>query len=185
VRCIGTPEALAAAEAIITARLPTQIAGEGGDLLEEVVVHRLAALGKTLAVAESCTGGNLAHRITNVAGASEVFGEGFVTYSNEAKTRALGVPAELIGEHGAVSEPVARAMAEGAMRDAGADFGLATTGIAGPGGGTPEKPVGTVFIALAVRGGETRVGRYYFPTDRGTFKDIAVQTALDMLRAAL
>jgi nicotinamide-nucleotide amidase len=116
VRCIGGPEALAAAEAIMAAKLPTQIAGEGGESLEELVVHRLAALGKTLATAESCTGGYLAHKITNVPGASEVFVEGFVTYSNEAKTRALGVPADLIAEHGAVSEPVARAMAEGAMR---------------------------------------------------------------------
>jgi nicotinamide-nucleotide amidase len=185
VRCIGGPEALAAAEAIMAAKLPTQIAGEGGESLEELVVHRLAALGKRLATAESCTGGYLAHKITNVPGASEVFVEGFVTYSNEAKTRALGVPAELIKEHGAVSEPVARAMAEGAMRVGGAAFGLATTGIAGPGGGTPEKPIGTVFIALAIRDGETRVAKHSYPTDRGTFKDLTVQTALDMLRAAL
>jgi nicotinamide-nucleotide amidase len=185
VRCIGGPEALAAAEAIVAARLSANVAGEGGESLEEVVVRRLAALGKTLAVAESCTGGCIAHKITNVPGASEVFVEGFVTYSNGAKTRALGVPVELIAEHGAVSEPVARAMAEGAMRAAGADFGLATTGIAGPGGGTPEKPVGTVFIALAARDGETRVAKYSYPTDRGTFKDLTAQTALDMLRGAV
>jgi nicotinamide-nucleotide amidase len=185
VRCIGGPEALAAAEAIIAARLPSQVAGEGGAQLEEVVVHLLAEAGKTLAVAESCTGGCLAHKITNVPGASEVFVEGFVTYSNGAKTRALGVPETLIAGHGAVSGPVARAMAEGALRTAGTDFALATTGIAGPGGGTPEKPVGTVFIALAVRDGETRVGKYAYPTDRGTFKELVVQAALDMLRAAV
>ena len=185
VRCIGGPEALAAAEAVIVAKLPTQVAGEGGKALEEIVVHRLVALKKTLATAESCTGGYLAHKITNVPGASEVFVEGFVTYSNEAKSRALGVPADLIREHGAVSEPVARAMAEGAMSEAGAAFGLATTGIAGPGGGTPEKPVGTVFIALAMRGGETRVERHSYATDRITFKELTVQTALDMLRAAI
>jgi nicotinamide-nucleotide amidase len=185
VRCIGGPEALAAAEAVITAKLPTQVAGEGGESLEELVVHRLAALGKKLAAAESCTGGNLAHRITNVPGASEVFTEGFVTYSNEAKTRSLGIPAALIDEHGAVSEPVARAMAEGAMREGAADFGLSTTGIAGPGGGAPQKPVGTVFIALAIRGGETRIEKHSYPTDRATFKELTVQTALDMLRAAL
>jgi nicotinamide-nucleotide amidase len=185
VRCIGAPEALAAAEAVITAKLPTQLAGEGGAPLEELVVHRLAALGKTLATAESCTGGGLANKITNIPGASEVFLEGFVTYSNEAKTTALGIPADLIRQHGAVSEPVARAMAEGAMREAGTDFGLSTTGIAGPGGGTPEKPVGTVFIALSIRGGETRVAKHFYPTDRATFKDLTAQTALDMLRAAI
>jgi nicotinamide-nucleotide amidase len=184
VRCIGGAEALAAAEAVIAAKLPTQVAGEGGAGLEQVVVHRLAALGKTVAVAESCTGGLLANKITNVPGASEVFVEGFVTYANGAKERALGVPRELIAEHGAVSVPVARAMAEGAMRVAGSDFGLATTGIAGPGGGTPEKPVGTVYIALAVRGAETQVARHAYPTDRETFKELAVQAALDMLRAA-
>ena len=185
VRCIGASEALAAAEAVITAKLPTQVAGEGGAPLEELVVHRLIALGKKLATAESCTGGYLAHKITNVPGASEIFVEGFVTYSNEAKTRDLGVPAALIQQHGAVSEPVARAMAEGAMRKAGSAFGLATTGIAGPGGGTPEKPVGTVFIALAIDEGETRVEQHSYATDRATFKELAVQTALDMLRAAI
>ena len=186
VRCIGGPEALEAAEAIIAAKLSAQLAGEGGAALEEVVVHRLIALGKKLAVAESCTGGLVAHKITGVPGASGVFVEGFVTYSNEAKTRALGVPEALIREHGAVSEAVARAMAEGAMRQAGADFALATTGIAGPGGGTPEKPVGTVFIALAGREeGETRVAGHSYPTDRATFKELAAQAALDLLRVAL
>jgi len=185
VRCIGGPEALTAAEAIIAAKLPTQVAAEGGASLEEAVVKRLAAVGKTLAVAESCTGGLLANKITNVPGASEVFVEGFVTYSNQAKSRALGVPAALIAEHGAVSEPVVRAMAEGAMRVSGAALGLATTGIAGPGGGTPEKPVGTVYIALAIRDGETRAVRHAYPTDRGTFKDLTAQAALDMLRVAL
>jgi nicotinamide-nucleotide amidase len=185
VRCIGGPEALAAAGAIMAAKLPTQIAGEGGEALEAVVVRSLALLKRTVATAESCTGGHLADKITNVPGASEVFLEGYITYSNEAKTRALGVPAALIAEHGAVSGPVAQAMAEGAARASGATFGLATTGIAGPGGGTPEKPVGTVYIALAIRDGETRMMKCTFPTDRETFKELTVQTALDMLRAAL
>jgi nicotinamide-nucleotide amidase len=185
VRCIGHQEALDAAERIIHARLPTQVAGEGVGSLEEILVRRLAALHKTVAVAESCTGGNIAHRITNVPGASEVFLAGYVTYANAAKTGALGVPAELIAQHGAVSEPVARAMAEGAMREAGADFGLSTTGIAGPGGGTPEKPVGTVFTALAAQGAETVVAKSFFPTDRATFKDLAAQAAMDMLRAVI
>jgi len=184
-RCIGGTEALAAAEAIITEKLPTQVAGEGGAALEELVVHRLAEIGKKLATAESCTGGYLAHKITNVPGASDVFLAGFVTYSNEAKTRDLGVPESLIREHGAVSEPVARAMAEGALGKTSAAFGLATTGIAGPGGGTPEKPIGTVFVALAIEGGETRVERHTYLTDRATFKELTVQTALDMVRAAM
>jgi nicotinamide-nucleotide amidase len=184
-RCIGAPEALAAAEEIVTAKLGAHVASEAGENLETVVVHRLTSLGKKLAVAESCTGGLLANRITNVPGASEVFVEGFVTYSNESKTRALGVPAELISAHGAVSEPVARAMAEGALREGKADYALATTGIAGPGGGTPEKPVGTVFIALAGHDGETWVEQHAFPRDRESFKEYAVNTALDMLRTVL
>ncbi len=185
VRCIGNREALEAAERIIRAHLPAELAGEGMESLEEILVHKLAAAGKTIAVAESCTGGNLAHRITNVPGASEVFIAGYVTYANEAKISALGVAADSIAAHGAVSEPVARAMAEGALRAAGTDFALSTTGIAGPGGGTAEKPVGTVFTALAIRGGETRVAAGFFPTDRKTFKDLAAQAAMDMLRTAL
>jgi len=185
VRGIGSAETLAAAEAVMTAALPTQIAGEGGESLEAVVVHRLIALGKKLATAESCTGGALANKITNVPGASDAFLAGFVTYSNEAKTRDLAVPAPLIAEHGAVSAPVARAMAEGALRATNADFALSTTGIAGPGGGTPEKPVGTVFIALAIRGAETRSEKHTYPTDRATFKELTAQTALDMLRGVI
>jgi nicotinamide-nucleotide amidase len=162
--------------------LGTHIVSQKGDVLEEVVVARLRDLGRSVAVAESCTGGFLAHRITNVPGASEIFFAGYVTYANQAKTDSVGVPADLIAEHGAVSEPVARAMAEGAAARAGADFGIGITGIAGPGGGTEEKPVGTVFIALAERGKETICSRELFPTDRETFKQLTTQTALDMLR---
>ena len=146
-----------------------------------MVVETLTALRKTLATAESCTGGCVANQITNVPGASKVFLAGFVTYANEAKTAALGVDASLIREHGAVSEPVARQMAEGAARAAGADFALSTTGIAGPDGGSPEKPVGTVFVALAERGRETVVQRHHFPTDRETFKHLVAQTVMDLL----
>jgi nicotinamide-nucleotide amidase len=185
VRCIGGPEALAAAEAVVAAKLPTQLAGEGAAQLEDIVVHRLAALGQTIATAESCTGGFLAHKLTNVPGASAVFVAGWVTYSNDAKIRDLGVPAALIQEHGAVSQPVARAMAEGALRKSGAAFALATTGIAGPGGGTSEKPVGTVHIALAIRGGETQAVRHSYPTGRAMFKELTAQAALDLVRLAL
>ncbi|HEX4084655.1 MAG TPA: competence/damage-inducible protein A [Chthoniobacteraceae bacterium] len=185
VRCIGPAEALALAETVIMEKLSPHIAGEGSEGLEEILVHRLAELGKKVTTAESCTGGRLAHKITGVPGASRVFDAGFITYANEEKTRALGVSADLIAAHGAVSEPVARAMAEGALERAGADFALATTGIAGPDGGTPEKPVGTVYIAIASRGGQTRVSKNLYPMDRLTFQEIASNAALDMLRSAL
>jgi nicotinamide-nucleotide amidase len=153
-----------------------------GDLIEEVVVNRLTKLQKSLALAESCTGGLLANRITNVPGASLVLLEGFVTYSNDAKIRSVGVPEDLITTYGAVSEPVARAMAQGAAAKTGADFGIGITGIAGPSGGTPEKPTGTVFVALTERGVQTECRNEIFPTDRETFKQLASQLALDMLR---
>ena len=140
---------------------------------------------QTLAVAESCTGGFLAHRITNVPGASVVFLAGYVTYANTAKEGVLGVDPRLISAHGAVSEEVARAMAEGARRKANATFALATTGIAGPGGGTEAKPVGTVFVALAGGGAATQVKGLLFPDDRPTFKELTTQAALEMLRRSL
>lgn len=182
VRVIGTAEMLAAADAILTAKVGPHIAGHDLRSLEAVVVELLTARGETLATAESCTGGALASRITDVPGASAVFHQGFVTYANEAKTAALGVTADLLRAHGAVSSPVAVAMAEGALKAAGTTYALATTGIAGPGGGTPEKPVGTVYIALAESGQPAVVQRHRFPTDRATFKDLTTQTALDLLR---
>ena len=183
-RVIGTPTVVAEADAIVRLRLTEYIISTEGESLETVVVRQLSAQSATLAVAESCTGGLLAHRITNVPGASQVFLAGYVTYGNEAKTSALGVPAELIEEHGAVSEAVARAMAEGAKKKSGATYALSVTGIAGPGGGTTEKPVGTAFFALA-GGGQTIVRHLYFPTDRETFKQLATQTALNLLRERL
>jgi nicotinamide-nucleotide amidase len=185
IRCIGRPATLDAAEAIIAAKLGAHVAGEGIVVLEELIIPRLARLGKKLATAESCTGGGLANRITNVPGASEVFVAGFVTYANESKSRELGVPVELIAAHGAVSEPVAQAMAEGALRVSGADYALSTTGIAGPGGGTEEKPVGTVYVGIAARDGTSRAEKLFFPTDRATFKELVTQSALDILRRAL
>lgn len=158
--------------------------GTGDATLEGVVVGLLRGKKKYVATAESCTGGFLAHRLTLVSGSSEVFRHGWVTYSNDAKTAMIGVPGHLIVEHGAVSEPVARAMGEGAIRKSGADYALAVTGIAGPTGGTPEKPVGTVFIALATRK-DCRVEKHLFAYDRETFKFVAVQTALNLLRREL
>ena len=184
-RIIGERSALDQAEAIITAGLGASIFSSDGGSLEEVVVKLLTERKQTLAVAESCTGGFLAHRITNVPGASAVFLAGYVTYANEAKEGMLGVDPRLISAHGAVSENVARAMAEGARQQANATFALATTGIAGPGGGTEEKPVGTVFVALAGDGATTQVRSFRFPDDRPTFKELTTQAALEMLRRAL
>jgi len=152
--------------------------------LETIVVRLLAERELTLALAESCTGGGIAHRVTNVPGASAVFPGGVVAYSNAAKQKFLGVRAETLARHGAVSEAVARAMAGGARERFGADFAIAVTGIAGPTGGTKAKPVGTVFIALAGAAG-TVVERKFNPCGRERFKDLTAQQALEMLRARL
>lgn len=184
-RLIGPKATLDEVEPQILAELGEFIVARNGGSLEQTVVELLRARGSTVATAESCTGGLLAHRITNVPGASEIFGAGWVTYANEAKAANLGVDPKLIAAHGAVSEAVARGMAEGARERAGAEFGLATTGIAGPGGGTESKPVGTVFLALAQRGEPTTAWREFFSTDRATFKDLATQAALDALRRRL
>jgi len=152
--------------------------------MEHSVVDLLRAQNRTIATAESCTGGFLAHRLTNVPGASAVFMEGHVTYANEAKVRILGIDPGLLTTHGAVSEPVAAAMATQAKLLAGTDFALSTTGVAGPGGGTAAKPTGTVFIGLATPEG-TRVTAHFYPTDRENFKQVVCQTALERLRQAL
>ena len=184
-RLIGEPSALDQAEKIILEGLGAAVFSSDGRNLEEVVVKLLTERKQTLAIAESCTGGFLAHRITNVPGASAVFLGGYLTYSNEAKTAMLGVDPGLIAEHGAVSEPVAKSMAEGALRAAKASYALATTGIAGPGGGTDEKPVGTVFVALASDVASTEGKQLFFPDDRPTFKELTTQAALEMLRRRL
>lgn len=182
VRTIGDPDQMNAARQIIVRKLGPHIISDDDRTLEQVLVGALAEKAETIAFAESCTGGYLANRFTNVPGASDVFLEGFVTYANEAKTRALGVDPALIEEHGAVSYEVAAAMAKGALQAAGTTFALATTGIAGPGGGTEEKPVGTVYIALASKNRGAKVEHHTFAADRTTFKDYVAQTAFDMLR---
>ena len=184
-RVIGERSALDQAEGIITEGLGAAVFSSDGRKLEEVVVKLLTARKQMLAIAESCTGGFLAHRITNVPGASAVFLAGYVTYSNEAKAAMLGIDPGLIAENGAVSAAVAQAMAEGAREKTKADFALATTGIAGPGGGTQEKPAGTVFIALAGKDGRTKIEKRFFPDDRPTFKELTAQTALELLRRSL
>ncbi|MGI8432582.1 MAG: CinA family nicotinamide mononucleotide deamidase-related protein [Chthoniobacterales bacterium] len=183
-RVIASPEVLVLADAIVRGKLAASIFSTSSENLEAVIVRQLAARKETLAVAESCTGGFLAHRLTNVPGASEVFLVGYITYANEAKIATLGVPAEAIAQNGAVSEAVARAMAEGAREKSGATYALATTGVAGPGGGSAAKPVGTAYLALA-GGGESLVRSLFFPTDRETFKQLAAQNALNLLRGRL
>src|SRR5438105_1566418 len=155
-----------------------------GETMEEVVGRRLAMTEFTLAVAESCTGGLIAQRLTNVPGSSGYSIEGMVTYSNESKTRLLGVDKKLIREHGAVSKEVARDMARGVRHRAKTDFRLAVTGIAGPDGGTEEKPVGLVYIALA-DDAHTEHKRFVLPGDRELIRWRASQAALDMLRRRL
>ena len=151
---------------------------------EEILHEYMHAKGLTISTAESCTGGAIANRITDVSGASRVFGHGWVTYANEAKQQHLGLPAELFEKHGAVSEEVARAMAEGALKQSGADHAISVTGIAGPTGGTPEKPVGTVWIGIASANGVT-AHRRLNAFDRETFKSVTSQHALELLRLTI
>ncbi len=142
----------------------------------------LRARGLTLATAESCTGGLIATALTAIPGSSDVVLAGFVTYSNDAKARMLGVPAGLIAACGAVSEPVARLMAEGALRESGAALAVACTGIAGPGGGSARKPVGLVHLAAARRGGTTLHEAPVFPGDRAAVRAATVTAAFALLR---
>jgi nicotinamide-nucleotide amidase len=150
--------------------------------LAQQLFAALRARGLVAATAESCTGGLVAGAITDIAGSSEIFDRGFVTYSHESKRDMLGVPEALILAHGAVSADVARAMAEGALAHSRADLAVAITGIAGPGGGSAEKPVGLVHFALARRGAATRhVERRFGPLTRSEIRESAVQQALEML----
>lgn len=172
---------LAKIESAIREKLEGRIFATDRETLEEIVGRLLKERQATLAVAESCTGGLVAHRLTNVPGSSDYFERGLVTYSNQAKQDLLGVPGELLAKLGAVSAPVAEKMAEGVRLLSRSTLGLGITGIAGPGGGTPEKPVGTVFIALAGSDG-TAVKGYRFWGDREQVKGITAQTALDWVR---
>lgn len=148
--------------------------------LEEQVGESLRRIGRTVATAESCSGGLISHRITNVSGSSSYFMGGVVTYSNKAKMELLGVAKPLLEEQGAVSEQVAREMAEGARERFATDYAVACTGVAGPTGGTKEKPVGTVYVAVAAPGG-TQVERCHFEGDREEIKQRTADRALAML----
>jgi nicotinamide-nucleotide amidase len=145
------------------------------------LAEQLTARGWHMATAESCTGGLIAAACTELAGSSAWFERGFVTYSNEAKTELLGVDAALIASHGAVSEAVARAMAEGALQRAGVDVAVAVTGIAGPTGGSADKPVGTVWLAWAWRGQATLAERQLFEGDRATIRELTCLRAFNGL----
>ncbi|MBI2218084.1 MAG: nicotinamide-nucleotide amidohydrolase family protein [Candidatus Rokubacteria bacterium] len=177
-------DGLAAAEAEVLAVLGDDCYGRDADTLERVVGTRLRARGLTLAVAESCTGGLLGHRLTSVAGSSAYFERGVIVYSNDAKMELLGVPESVLRAHGAVSGPAAEAMARGVCAMARTPCGLSITGIAGPEGGTPAKPVGTVFIGLAFDG-EATARRFLFSGDRNAIKWQSSSMALDMLRRRL
>ncbi|HZI33473.1 MAG TPA: nicotinamide-nucleotide amidohydrolase family protein, partial [Candidatus Binatia bacterium] len=168
-------------EAVVEKILGANLFGFDDEEIEQVIVKLLRQQNKTLALAESCTGGAIAQRITDVPGASDIFPGGVVSYSNEAKQKFLGVRPESLAAHGAVSEVVAREMAQGARERFGADFALAVTGIAGPGGGSAEKPVGTVFIALATAQG-AGAKQFLNKWERATFKQVTAMQALEWLR---
>jgi nicotinamide-nucleotide amidase len=170
--------------AAVRAAFGDAVWGEGKEELPELVVRRLVARGERLTVAESCTGGLLAELVTRVPGASAAFDLGVVAYANETKERVVGVPGALLAEHGAVSEPVARALAEGIRRVGGASWGIGITGVAGPSGGTPDKPVGTVHVALAGSSGTLHLLRHY-RGDRERIRRQAAYEALNLLRIAL
>lgn len=181
VRFVGAAAIVSEAEQIVRKILGNHVFGIDNQRMEDVLVTLLTERKQTLAIAESCTGGLISHRVTNVPGASAVLLAGLVTYSNEAKRTLLCVPAVSLAEHGAVSEVVAGEMARGARERTGASYGLSVTGIAGPAGGTLEKPVGTVFIGVA--SGERSLAKKVFnPYDRETFKYVTSQQALDLLR---
>ena len=176
--------ALAPVEVEVRAALGADCYGQDDDLLEAVVGRLLLERGWTVSLAESCTGGLLGHRLTNIAGSSRYVERGVIVYSNRAKEELLGVPEPLLRAHGAVSAPVAQAMAAGVCRISGSSCGLAVTGIAGPDGGSAEKPVGTVYIGCATPAGVETL-RCRFSGDRVAIKWQSSQTALDMLRRRL
>jgi nicotinamide-nucleotide amidase len=180
----GAQSMVQQAEHMVRQLLGPLVFALGDESMEATLVRLLTERAKTVALAESCTGGMIAHRLTNVPGASAVLKCGLVTYSNEAKRDFLGVSSAALDQHGAVSDVVARQMAQGARQKCRVDYALSVTGIAGPGGGSEAKPVGTVYVALADEKG-TAVERHFNPFDRETFKWVTSQQAMDLLRRAL
>lgn len=184
-RLIGKDEVISTARDLVLEKFSECLISDDGSSLEATIVRLLRGKGKKLATAESCTGGLIANRLTNVPGSSEVFTHGWVTYANEAKIDQLHVPADMLITHGAVSEEVARAMADGALQESGADYAISVTGIAGPSGGTEDKPVGTAWLGLAVQGKQTQTQKVFHPRNRKDFKQAVSQSALNLLRLAL
>ena len=184
-RLIGSPDVIERGRAIALETFQTFLISDDGSSLEQTVVRLLTEKRMTLATAESCTGGLIANRITDVPGASAVFTHGFITYANAAKISLLGVSPADLETHGAVSETVACQMAAGALQASGADIAAAVTGIAGPDGGTPEKPVGTAWIGLAAKGAETTAFKVFHPRNRHDFKLAVSQAALESVRRKL
>lgn len=186
-RTEGEDDALALIDPMVEkvhALLGDVVISDEDETLPEIVVRLLQEKNATVACAESCTGGMISSMIVDVPGASDVLLEGAVTYSNEAKMRRLGVTEAILAQYGAVSEPCARAMAEGMRKTSGADYAMATTGIAGPGGGTPEKPVGLIYVAVASRSG-TQVVEYHLSRDRSHNRRTTALNALNLLRKTL
>ncbi|BDS08172.1 putative competence-damage inducible protein [Oceaniferula spumae] len=183
-RLIGNAESVSKAAVMAQTAFAHQCFSTCDESLEQVVVRILTEQNKKLSLAESCTGGRIASRVTDVSGSSAVFTHGFVTYANEAKVEMIGVDADLIDTHGAVSEEVALAMAEGALKKSGADISASVTGIAGPTGGTEDKPVGTVWIGIATPTKSYAIHRCH-NRGREIFKQVVSQTALDLIRKEL
>ena len=171
-------------EKVVEERLAGHLISKNDQTLEEVIGELLKQKKMTLSVAESCTGGLIGHRITSVAGSSEYFDRSVVVYSNKAKTELLDIPKRILSRYGAVSEKTAILMAEGIRKKSGTDLGLAVTGIAGPGGGSPEKPVGTVWIALSSPQGN-KAGHFLFAGHRNQIKILTAYTALNWVRSYL
>jgi nicotinamide-nucleotide amidase len=176
---------LASVKRALPRSLRAHLYSEGDETLEAAVGSLLRVSGRTLAVAESCTGGLLSTRLTIIAGSSDYFLGGVVAYSNNLKSDVLGVAPETLRAHGAVAAPTALEMAEGARRRFRSDYALSVTGIAGPGGGTPQKPVGLVFIGLAMPDGQTQVVELMAHGDRQRIRSQSANAALDLLRKAL
>jgi nicotinamide-nucleotide amidase len=180
----GAADSVARVEPQIAGILGEDCYGHDDETLEAVVGRLLRERGLTLSVAESCTGGLLGHRLTEIPGSSAYFERGMLVYSNQAKQDLLGVPEAILRAHGAVSAPCAEAMARGVCARSGNPVGIAVTGVAGPDGGSPQKPVGTVFIGVAVAG-DVAARRFQFSGDRSAIKWQSTQMALDMLRRKL
>lgn len=185
VRLIGEKNVVEQAANLVREKFSRETVAESEAPLEQVVVDLLIEKKQSVSTAESCTGGLIASTITDVSGSSSIFHRGFITYSNDAKAELLGVSIDLIEKYGAVSNETASAMAEGCLKVSKSTHAIAVSGIAGPSGGSPEKPVGTVHIALASENEPTFTGRFYFPTDRSSFKIRTTRTALNLLRQRL